>query len=99
MAHDAASPTRFAHDAPSPITGIRRAPSNFDEGFSEETQSQLGSDVDMARDMKESSDRTMDLVRELDSLSLADRLSVMRNTVGGLSPHDQLCESQDRTAI
>lgn len=93
MAHDApVSPTRFAHDAPSPRPGPRRAPSNFDEGFSEETQSQLGSDVDMARDLKESSDRTMDLVRELDNLSIADRLSILRNTAGALSPEDQLCK-------
>lgn len=70
---------------------MRRAPSNFDEGFSEETQSQLGSDVDMARELKESSDRTLDLVRDLDNLSIADRLSVLRNTAGALSPEDQLC--------
>ena len=70
---------------------MRRAPSNFDEGFSEETQSQLGSDVDMARELKESSDRTLDLVRELDTLSITDRLSVRRNTAGALSPEDQLC--------
>ena len=70
---------------------MRRAPSNFDEGFSEETQSQLGSDVDMARDMKESADRTLDLVRELDTLSIADRLSILRNTAGALSPEDRLC--------
>jgi hypothetical protein len=70
---------------------MRRAPSNFDEGFSEETQSQLGSDVDMARELKESSDRTLDLVRELDILSIADRLSVLRNTAAALSPEDQLC--------
>ena len=71
---------------------MRRAPSNFDEGFSEETQSQLGSDIDMARDLKESSDRTLDLVRELDTLSITDRLSVLRNTAGALSPEDQLCK-------
>jgi hypothetical protein len=70
---------------------MRRAPSNFDEGFSEETQSQLGSDVDMARELKESSNRTLDLVSELDTLSIADRLSVLRNTAGALSPEDQLC--------
>ena len=70
---------------------MRRAPSNFDEGFSEETQSQLGSDVDMARDLKESSDRALDLVRELDTLSIIDRLSVLRNTAGALSAEDQLC--------
>jgi hypothetical protein len=72
---------------------MRRAPSNFDEGFSEETQSQLGIDVDMARDLKESSERTMDLVRELDALSITDRLSILRNTAGALSPQDQLCMS------
>jgi hypothetical protein len=70
---------------------MRRAPSNFDEGFSEETQSQLDSDVDMARELKESSDRTLDLVRELDTLSIAGRLSILRNTAGALSPEDQLC--------
>lgn len=92
MAHEApASPTRFASDELSPSLGVRRAPSNFDEGFSEETQSQLG-DVDMARELKESSDRTLDLVRELDTLSIADRMSVMRNTVAALSPQDQLCQ-------
>lgn len=53
----------------------------------------MGSDVDMARDLKESSDRTMDLVRELDNLSIADRLSILRNTAGALSPEDQLCKS------
>jgi hypothetical protein len=94
MAHDApVSPSRFAHNAPSPPPAVRRAPSNFDEGFSEETQSQLGSDVDMARDLKDSSDRTMDLVRELDTLSIADRLSILRNTAGALSPEDQLRKS------
>jgi hypothetical protein len=92
MAQDApVSPQPFAHNAPSPSLGMRRAPSNFDEGFSEETQSQLGSDVDMARELKESSDRTMDLVRELDTLSITDRMSVLRNTAGALSPEDQLC--------
>ena len=96
MAHDAPnSPTSFANDAPSPSLGVRRAPSNFDEGFSEETQSQLG-DVDMARELKESSDRTLDLVRELDGLSVADRMSVMRNTVAALSAQDQLCECASR---
>ena len=91
MAQDApVSPPSFAHNAPSPSLGMRRAPSNFDEGFSEETQSQLGSDVDMARDLKESADRTLDLVRELDTLSIADRLSILRNTAGALSPEDQL---------
>jgi hypothetical protein len=92
MAQDASvSPQPFAPNAPSPSLGMRRAPSNFDEGFSEETQSQLGSDVDMARELKESSDRTLDLVRELDTLSITDRLSVLRNTAGALSPEDQLC--------
>jgi hypothetical protein len=90
MSHDASvSPARFAQDAPSPLRGVRRAPSNFDEGFSEETQSQLGSEVDMARDLKESSGRMLGLIRELDTLSIADRLSVLRNT---LSPQDQLRE-------
>lgn len=84
--HTPASPTRFAHDAP----GISRAPSNFDEGFSEETQSQTGSDAEMAGNMKDASDRTTHLVGQLDSLSLLDRLSVMRNTAAGLSPQDQL---------
>jgi hypothetical protein len=32
------------------------------------------------------------LIRELDTLSIADRLSVLRNTVGALSPQDQLRE-------
>jgi hypothetical protein len=93
MAHNAhVSPSRFANNAPSPPPAVRRAPSNFDEGFSEETQSQLGSDLDMARDLKDSSDRTMDLVRELDTLSIANRLSILRNTAGALSPEDQLCK-------
>lgn len=90
MAHAAPdSPSRFAHDAPSPV---RRAPSNFDEGFSEETQSQIGSDVDMAQERKDSSETTMDLAHELESLSLEVRLGVMRNTAGALSPEDQLRE-------
>lgn len=94
MAHAApVSPSRFTHDAPSPSVGVRRAPSNFDEGFSEETQSQIGSDVDMSRETKDLTDTTMDLVRELDSLSLEHRLGVMRDTAGALSPADQLRES------
>jgi hypothetical protein len=87
--HGPASPTRFTHDAP----GISRAPSNFDEGFSEETQSQTGSDAEMAGNMKDASDRTTHLVGQLDSLSLLDRLSVMRNTAASLSPQDQLRKS------
>lgn len=91
MAHDApVSPSAFAHDAPSPRPGVHRAPSNFDEGFSEETQSQMDSDVEMAREAKDLPDATMSLVRDLDSLSLEQRLSVMRNTAGALSPQDQL---------
>jgi len=86
--HASASPTRFPHDAP----GISRAPSNFDEGFSEETQSQMGSEPDMAGIMKDASERTTHLVGQLDSLSLLDRLSVMRNTAASLSPQDQLCK-------
>ncbi len=94
MAHDApVSPTRFHHDAPSPSSSLRRAPSTFDEGFSEETQSQLGSDVDMAREVKDFAASNLSLVRQLDSLSLEDRLSVMRNTAGLLSPEDQLSKS------
>lgn len=93
MAHDAPNSTSpFVHDAPAPSPSIRRAPSNFDEGFSEETQSQVDSDIDMAREPKDISDRTMGLLRALDSLSLDERLDIMRNTAGALPADFQLRE-------
>lgn len=50
----------------------------------------MDSDIEMAREAKDLPDATMSLVRDLDALSLGQRLSVMRNTAGALSPQDQL---------
>lgn len=52
----------------------------------------MDSDVDMAREAKDISDRTMSLLRELDSLSLDERLNLMRNTAGAMPPEFQLRE-------
>jgi F-box and WD-40 domain protein 1/11 len=49
--------------------------------------------------MKDASDRTTHLVGQLDSLSLLDRLSVMRNTAASLSPQDQLRKSREYVCI
>ncbi|KAK6435378.1 hypothetical protein LTR95_008430 [Oleoguttula sp. CCFEE 5521] len=70
---------------------VQRAPSNFDEGFSEETQSQPESDVelDMRTDVKlpDTVDQLLDV---MENLTLEQRVNVVRQTALGLSPEDQL---------
>ncbi|OQN98471.1 hypothetical protein B0A48_15741 [Cryoendolithus antarcticus] len=91
-----ATPSRAYHPLPSPrnmaVTHpVQRAPSNFDEGFSEETQSQPESDVelDMRTDAKlpDTVDQLLDV---MENLTLEQRVNVVRQTALGLSPEDQL---------
>lgn len=71
---------------------VHRVPSNLDEGFSEETQSQPGSDTDMERDIKGMADVTGDLIRDVEALHLSERMDVVRQVAGGLPAEDQLGE-------
>jgi hypothetical protein len=70
-----------------------RVPSNFDEGFSEETQSQPGSDdidMGMGGDMKDTPDPVGELMGLLVSLPQDERVNVMRQAALTLSTDDQL---------
>ncbi|KAK6429750.1 hypothetical protein LTR95_014103 [Oleoguttula sp. CCFEE 5521] len=91
-----AIPPRAYQSLPSPRNmavshPVHRAPSNFDEGFSEETQSQPESDVelDMRTDAKvpDAVDQLLDV---MENLTLEQRVNVVRQTALGLSPEDQL---------
>lgn len=85
------SPMRFAHmPHVAPSHSVHRVPSNLDEGFSEETQSQPGSDTDMEGQAKIAGDGTGDLVRDVEALSLSERMDVLRQVAGGLTAEDQL---------
>lgn len=75
-----------------PSRSVHRVPSNLDEGFSEETQSQPGSDTDMEREIKVMGDAAGDLVRDVEALSLGERMDVLRQLAGGLTAEDQLGE-------
>jgi len=82
---------RFGH-VPHVAHSVHRVPSNLDEGFSEETQSQPGSDTDMEGQSKIAGDATADLVRDVEALGLGERMDVLRHVAGGLSAEDQLGE-------
>lgn len=78
----------------SPLASVRfgHVQAQPDEGYSEDTQSQPGSDSGVARDIKPPSDATKMLLRSVEALPVEGRIDMLRLAAGGLPHEDQLGE-------
>lgn len=64
-----------------------------DEGYSEDTQSIVGDNVDVTRTNKPMSDAAQMLLRSFESMSLDDRIEMLRCATGALPTEQQLGKS------